>query len=353
MNFASDNWAGVAEPVARALFEASSGLAAAYGTSDLDKAVEARLSEIFERDVSVFFVGTGTAANALSMALVNKPGGIVFCHEAAHLIADECGAVETMTGGARLFPVQGRHGKMTPASLETAIERYPPNSVHGGQAMAVSITQATEAGTVYSIDEIKALGALAKTHHLPLHMDGARFANALVSLGTSPAEMTWQSGIDLLSFGATKNGCWCGEAVLVFDSTIASQMPYLRKRAAHLFSKTRFITAQLDAYLTDGLWLDLAGKANAQADSLAEIIQNTPRCRLAHSVEANEVFAILPRKLGDQLLAKGATFYPWPGETASQTLTENEQLYRFVTSFATQDSDITSFSELLGRPAQE
>ena len=348
MNFASDNWAGAAPQIADALHKASAGFASAYGSSDNDKALEQRFNDIFEREVSVFFVGTGTAANALAMSLVNRPGGVVFCHEEAHIIEDECGAVETMTGGARLYPVSGTNGKMNLNALTKAIARYPSDHVHAGQPMAISITQATEAGTVHSLDEIKAMSEIAKAHNLPLHMDGARFANALVALGCSPAEMTWKAGIDLLSFGATKNGCWCGEAVVVFDPEKAHQMQYLRKRAAHLFSKTRFITAQLHAYLDDDLWLNLARHANDKAAQLAKIFSGNAHARLAWPAEANELFSIMPKHLAQDLMDKGSHFYEWHApKTSDIHIADDEAIYRFVTSFATTDADIENFSKAL------
>ena len=218
-----------------------------------------RFTEIFEREVAVFFVGTGTAANSLSLAAFNQPGGISFCHREAHVIEDECGAPEYLIGRLAAACRRWRAGQAsTPDNLERAIGRFAPEFVHCGRPMAVSITQATEVGTVYSLDEIEAISAIAKQHDLPLHMDGARFANALVALDTTPAEMTWKRGVDILSFGGTKNGCWCAEAVVLFDLDRAEELAFLRKRAAQLFSKSRFIAAQFDAYFEDDLWLETA-----------------------------------------------------------------------------------------------
>ncbi|RVN78945.1 low specificity L-threonine aldolase, partial [Sinorhizobium meliloti] len=204
MIFSSDNWAGAHPAIAESLVANAQGYASAYGTSELDRRVEQRFSEIFERDVAVFFVGTGTAANSLALSSANRAGGIAFCHREAHVNVDECGAPEFFSHGARLCPVEGARGRMEPAKLEAEIRRLPRENVHGGQPMAVTLTQATESGTVYSLDQIETIGSIARSHKLPLHMDGARFANALVSLGTTPAEMTWKRGVDLLSFGGTK-----------------------------------------------------------------------------------------------------------------------------------------------------
>ncbi|PDT83012.1 low specificity L-threonine aldolase [Sinorhizobium sp. BJ1] len=344
MIFASDNWAGAHPAIADNLVAHAQGYVSAYGTSDLDRSVEKRLSEIFERDVAVFFVGTGTAANSLALASANRAGGVVFCHREAHVNVDECGAPEFFSHGARLSPVDGEHGKMAAARLEAEIRRFPPEFVHGGQPMAVTLTQATESGSVYSLEEIETLASIAQSHKLPLHMDGARFANALVSLDVTPAEMTWKRGVDLLSFGGTKNGCWCAEALILFDLSKAHEMHFLRKRAAQLFSKSRFIAAQFEAYLAGDLWLELARHANAMARRLAEGISASADSRLAWAPEANEVFVILKRELAARLQQQGAVFYDWPvPHHLAGSLTENEGLYRLVTSFATQAEDVDRF----------
>ncbi len=349
MNFASDNWAGAHPAIAAALTEHAGGHVPAYGASELDKQVAARLGEIFERDVAVYFVSTGTAANSLSMAAVARPGGVMFAHREAHLIEDEGGAPEFLTGGSRLCPVDGEFGRMDPDALDEAIRRYPPEFVHAGQPMAVSITQSTEIGTTYSLDQIKEIGKVAKAHGLPLHMDGARFANALVALGCTPADMTWKAGIDLLSFGGTKNGCWCAEAVIVLDPELGRDMPFLRKRAAQLFSKSRFVAAQFDAYLADGLWLETAAHANRMAASLAAAIEKAATARLAWKPDANEVFAIMPDTTRETLVAAGANFYPWhmPSGFAGE-IADDEILTRLVTSFATTPDEVERFAALLG-----
>ncbi|RYD36120.1 MAG: low specificity L-threonine aldolase, partial [Verrucomicrobiaceae bacterium] len=288
MNFTSDNWAGVHPAINDHLARHATGMAAAYGTSELDRRIERLFSEIFEREVAVFFVGTGTAANSLAMASVNRPGGVVLCHREAHMVKDECGAPEYFTGGARLQTVDGGGGKISPENLRRELKHFRPDFIHAGQAMAVSVTQATEVGTVYSLEEISAISGVCKAHGLPLHMDGARFANALVSLGASPAEMTWKAGVDVLSFGGTKNGCWCAEALVFFDPEASRDLPFIRKRAAQLFSKTRFIAAQFDGYLENGLWLDLARHANGAAGKIAEAVLRCDGIRLAWEPQANE-----------------------------------------------------------------
>lgn len=346
MHFASDNWAGAHPDIARNLVTRSAGFAPAYGTSDLDRAVEKRFCEIFERDVAVFFVGTGTAANSLALTAYDKPGGISFCHREAHVVADECGAPEYFMGGSRLHAVDGPLGRIEPDRLKAAIERFPPAFVHGGRPAAVTITQASEVGTIYSLDQIDAIAAIAKEHDIPLHMDGARFANALVSLDASPADMTWKRGIDVLSFGGTKNGCWCAEAVIFFNPDDAKDFPFVRKRAAQLFSKSRFMAAQFEAYFTDDLWLTTARHANAMAARLAGHFTASPNARLGWAPQANEVFPILGRGLVDELKDKGAVFYAWPTPSGLD-VGADETLCRFVTSFATTANEVDEIGRLI------
>lgn len=348
MIFTSDNWAGAHPAISASLAAHSTGFSAAYGSGDLDRKVEQTFNTIFGREVAVFFVGTGTAANSLALSAVNRPGGVSFCHREAHVIADECGAPEFFSHGARLVPVDGADGKMDPAILETEIARFPEGFVHAGQPMAITLTQATEAGTVYQPDEIRAISKIAKAHGLPLHMDGARFANALVALDLTPAQMTVDLGVDILSFGGTKNGCWCAEAMVFLDPAMAGQAAFIRKRAAQLFSKSRFIAAQFDAYFENDLWLDLARHANAMADRLRTGISSSNRARLAWQSSANEIFPILPKSLSRDLMAKGALFYEWtPPRSASHLVGADETMLRLVTSFATTEDHVDQFLDLL------
>lgn len=349
MFFSSDNWAGAHPDVADALGRAAGGFDPAYGNGAFDKRAAARFSEIFETEVAVFFVATGTAANALSLAFHTKPGGMTFCHREAHIMEDECGAPEHLGDGGRLHGIEGPLAKIEVGRLAAALERFYPIFVHSGRPTAISITQATEQGTVYELDEIAAIGALARQRDLAFHMDGARFANALVSLGTTPAEMTWKRGVDVLSFGGTKNGCWCAEAVVLFDPGKADEMAFLRKRAAQLFSKSRFVAAQFEAHFADGLWLETAAHANAMARRLADAFEAAPAARLAWQPRANEVFAVLDRAVAERAMAAGAAFFDWPLPRGfAEPLAPHEQLYRFVTSFATTPADVDTFAALIG-----
>ncbi|QPC91012.1 low specificity L-threonine aldolase [Mesorhizobium sp. INR15] len=348
MFFASDNWAGAHPSIAAGLSAHSGGFSTAYGDGTLDQTVYNRFSEIFERDVAVFFVATGTAANSLALAAYNKPGGISFAHRESHVIEDECGAPEYFSGGSRLHAIDGALGKMDPHNLEKAVGRFAPEIVHWGRPMAISLTQSTEVGTVYGLDEISAISAITKRHSLPLHMDGARFANALVALETTPAEMTWKRGVDILSFGGTKNGCWCAEAIVLFDLDRAKELAFLRKRAAQLFSKSRFIAAQFEAYFTDGLWLETARHANAMAARLAAAIEDSASAQLAWLPQANEVFAVMKTAQAERLQAAGAAFYDWHKPHGFDGhIGEGETLYRFVTSFATTTEEVDRFGQLI------
>src|SRR5271168_466003 len=308
MNFASDNTAGVAPAILDAIVAANTGYALGYGNDDWTRQVERRLAEIFERELAVFLVPTGTAANALSLAHVTPPWGVVFCNAESHIVSDECGAVEFFGGGLKVTGLPGDSGKIAPETLQAALARYGDHSPHQMIASALSITQASEAGTIYRTGEIATLAEIAHRRALAVHMDGARFANALVRLNASPAEMTWQSGIDVLSLGATKGGALAAEAVVVFDPARASFFGERRKRAGHLLSKHRFIAAQMAAYLAEGRWLALARHANAMADTLAHKLVAIG-LRPVWPVEANLVFVVLPKALDMKLRAAGADYY--------------------------------------------
>ena len=343
MFFASDNWAGAHPKIAEHLVTEAGGYAAAYGNSDLDRKIEGRFAEIFEREVAVFFVSTGTAANSLALASVQRPGGVAFCHPQAHVVEDECGAPDFFSSG-RLALVEGANGKIDPQILAERIGHYPQDSIHHGRAASVTITQATEIGTIYTLDEIAAISTVARANDLPLHMDGARFANALVALDTTPAEMTWKRGVDIVSFGGTKNGCWCAEAILFFNPDHAKDMHFIRKRGAQLFSKSRFVSAQLEGYFDNDLWLDLARHANAMADRLRSGLEQTAGAKLAWSTTSNEVFAVVGKAAIDRAREKGAQFYDWPiAESNKHLVGPDEGLIRLVTSFATTDANVGDF----------
>ncbi|MFZ1814052.1 MAG: low specificity L-threonine aldolase [Rhizobiaceae bacterium] len=348
MYFASDNCAGAAPQITEALARHSGGFMESYGDSKLDAAVQRSFSELFERDVTVLTVSTGTAANSLALACAMKPGGIALAYREAHVIGDECGSPEFFMGAGRLEPLDGTLGKISMDSLAGNLERLNPPFLHHGRAIALTLTQATEAGTVYTVDEITALADRAKATGLKVHMDGARFANALATLNVSAAEMTWKAGVDMLSFGGTKNGCWCAEALVLFDSAMAEDARYLHKRSGQLFSKNRFVSAQFEAYLKDGLWLDMARHSNAMAQDLADIVRKADTIRLAWEPQCNEVFFLTSRATAERLRKAGATFHEMPAPAFLGPLDRGEGMFRLVTSFATSRKDTTSFAALLG-----
>jgi len=344
MNFASDNIVGASRPVLDALIAANDGSEPAYGTDGPTRAVEARLCEIFERDCAVFLTATGTGANALALSALVPPYGLTVCHAEAHVIDDECGAPEFFTGGAKLAGLPGAGAKLAPrtlvewlAGLSPSVKQMPPR--------ALSLSQATECGLVYAPAEVAALCEVAHGAGLKVHMDGARFANALVALGVSPADMTWKAGVDVLTFGATKNGCLAAEAVIVFDSALAEAMPWLRKRSGHTLSKGRLLGAQLVGYLENDHWLDNARHANAMAARLAQGVAALPGARMAFERQANEVFPILPHATAERLKAAGAGFHPWSQASlpAGERVAPSEVLIRLVTSFATTEAQVDAF----------
>jgi threonine aldolase len=305
---------------------------------------------VFDCDAAVFLVPTGTAANALSLAHVTPPWGGVLCHEQAHIISDECGAPEFFGGGLKLIGLSGEGCKLSRDTVATAIARYSGHIPHQVNAAALSITQATEAGTIYRVDEIAGLAEIAHAHGLPVHMDGARFGNALARMNLSPAEATWKAGVDVLSFGATKGGAMAAEAVVFFDRKRAAFMPERRKRAGHLLSKHRFIAAQFEGYLQDDYWLTLARHANAMADRLAEGLRGGG-ASIVWPVEANIVFVLLPKALDAGLKAAGATYYVRPNALAGDdvAIAPDQMLVRLVTSFATTPDEIDRFVALARR----
>ncbi len=350
MNFASDNTAGVSERIMEALAAANGGNVSSYGADDLTAAVETKLADLFEREVSVFLVVTGTAANSLSLAAITPPWGAVVCHEASHAMTDECGAPEFYTAGAKLVPMKGPGAKIPPAALKALLDDYGFGNQHSVQPASVTISQASEYGLVWRPGEIAEIAEIAHGHGMKLHMDGARFGNAVAAANASPAELTWRAGVDVMSFGATKNGAMCAEAVVAFSPEVAESLIYRRKRAGHLISKSRFVAAQLLAYLKDGHWLELARHSNGMARRLGEALDAAPAARLAAPVEANEVFAFVSAPAHAALKEAGAKFYDWHGAGPAMNgegAREGETLIRLVASFSTADEEVARFSEIV------
>ncbi|MGE4659345.1 MAG: low specificity L-threonine aldolase [Arenicellales bacterium] len=332
--FASDNISSACPEVMDALAKANAANSPSYGEDPWTKDLAVKLEEVFETPVTVFPVTTGTAANALALSTLTPAFGKIFCHELAHINTDECGAPEMFTGGAKLIDMPGGNGRITAKALKENI--YGAGNVHHAQPSTVSITQACESGTVYSLEEIQAIATVAHAHGLSMHMDGARFANALVTLDVTPAQMTWQAGIDVLSFGGTKNGCLAAEAVVFFRPELVGDFPFLQKRAGQLLSKSRFISSQFAGYLTDDAWLRNARQANAMAQRLSKGLAGLPGFELAYPTQSNEVFVSMPAALIERLSAQGI---PVNDEEL------DGQAVRFVTAWNTTESQV---DDLLG-----
>lgn len=334
--FASDNISSACPEVMEAVAKANEANSPSYGEDPWTRDLALRLGEIFETPVTVFPVTTGTAANALALSTLTPAFGKIFCHELAHINTDECGAPELFTGGAKLIDMAGANGRITAKVLEETI--YGSGNVHHAQPASVSITQACESGTVYSIEEIEAIASVAHSHKLSVHMDGARFANALVTLGVTPAEMTWQAGIDVLSFGGTKNGCLTAEAVVFFKPELVGDFPFLQKRAGQLLSKSRFISSQFMGYLADDVWMRNARQANAMAQRLSKGLADLPGLELAYPTQSNEVFVVMPAALIDRLSANGLAI-------------NDEELdgkaVRFVAAWNTTESEVDALLAVL------
>lgn len=344
MHFISDNAGPVAPQVMAALQKANEGYAMPYGADDAMTAVRDRVRDIFQApEAEVYLVATGTAANGLALATLADPWQVIYCRQKAHIANDECNAPEFFTGGSKLMVVKGDGGKIDPTALASIMAATAAKGLPEMQSGPLSLTQTTEAGTVYNLKEIQELTGIAKQHGALCHMDGARFTNALVSIGCSAAEMTWKSGIDALSFGGTKNGLMGVEAVLFFDPARGREFELRRKRGAHLFSKHRFLSAQMQAYLTDDLWLDLAARANRAAARLATGILALPGGMLIHDPQANMVFCGWNRGGHKSAQAAGAQYYIGPHDQTLDGPDDEVVTARLVCNWATTDDDIDRF----------
>ena len=338
VKFASDNVAGACPEVLDALMKANEGDSAPYGNDDYSKVLQEKFSEIFEKEVIVYPTASGTAANALALSTMTPVFGNIYCHKLAHINTDECGAPEFYTGGAKLIPLTGINGKITPEELEKNISGT--GIVHHTQPSSVSITQVCETGEVYELDEIKKITDVAHKHKLNMHMDGARFANALVALNCTPAEMTWKSGIDVLSFGATKNGCIAAEAIIFFKPELVGNISFLMKRAGHLLSKMRFVSAQLDAYISNDVWLKNAKQANEMGKKLSDGLVKHNSIKLAYPTQANEVFAKFPKPIIEHLNSEG---YKMNQEEL------DGKAVRLVAAWNTKESDVDQLLEMISQ----
>ena len=345
MFLASDNSGPVAPEILAALTEANSGHQMAYGADRLMEDVRARVREVFEApDAAVYLVATGTAANLLALSTLTRPWQGIYCSPVAHILVDECNGPEFFTGGARPLTV-GESDRMSAEDFRAALAATHHGDVHCTQHGPLSITSVTEMGSVYRLDEIKALSGIAAGHDLPVHLDGARFSNACARLGCTPAEMTWRAGVDAVSFGGTKNGCMGVEAVIFFDPAHAWEFELRRKRAGHLFSKHRYLSAQMRAYLTDGLFLRLAEAANARMDHLLRALRQSPDVTIRHEPEANLCWAEMPRAIHRRLAAEGAR-YAVVGDVENGA-DDEALLCRMVTDWSIPEEDLDRFASLV------
>lgn len=334
MNFISDNTAPAAAEILAAVAAVNDKPARGYGEDAWSKQLDAAFGAVFEHDVRVFAVPTGTAANAIALASVVPPWGAVLCHREAHIERDEGGAPEFFTGGAKLTLVEGVNAKVTPETLHDALGRTPPN-IHAPKPSVLSISQTNERGLCYAAGEMAALGRAAQEAGLAFHVDGARFANAVAALGCKPGDISWRAGVDLLSFGATKNGALGAEAIVAFDPRFAEEIERRRKRGGHLLSKGRYLAAQLLAYLEGGLWLKLAARANALAARIGE----AAGALLIAPVESNQVFVRLSPDGLARLRSAGVQFYDWGAAGSGEA--------RFVVSWNQGEADVEALSALL------
>jgi threonine aldolase len=348
--FGSDNQAGASAKVLAALTEAYQGPAGAYGDDEFTAAVAEALRSTFDTDLEAFFVSSGTAANMLALSAMVQPWDGVICHHQAHILLDESTGPALFTGGAAMLPTPDRTVRMTADQLTDMVRRLPSEIPHNVRARALSITQANECGQVYSAAETAALAAVANDAGLAVHLDGARFANAVVAAEASPADLTWKAGVDVLCLGASKNGAVAAEAIVFFDTALAEDFGYRLKRTGHLTSKGRLYGAQFTAWLGDEHWLDLARAANTTAERLRTEIERTNGMRLAWPCQSNETFVIFERPVYRRLAEAGVSMYEWYPNSlpADQTLADTEVLARLVTSFATTDADIDAFLEHAG-----
>lgn len=349
MNFGSDNQSGVSAAVLQGIVEASTGVAGSYSNDQWTQAAVAKLSEVFDKPVQAFFVATGTAANCLALSALVQPWHSILCHSQAHIAVDELSAPELFTGGARLVLMGDDGGKLTPSLLRDTLEKLPADRPHNQIPGALSLTQCTESGLVYSVDEVCTLTGIAHAAGMRVHMDGARFANALATLKCSPAEITWKAGVDVLCLGASKNGALALETVIFFDETLAKDFDLRRKRAGHLVSKGRLFGSQMCAWLKDGYWLKLAAKANDAAQALEAVLQKYPVIQIAWPVQANELFAVIPRPLFDHLKARGVWLSDWyPNSLPKGLEVKSDHLpVRFVTSFASEKTEVRQLNDVL------
>jgi threonine aldolase len=345
MHFASDNAGPVHPRIMEALAAANDGWSLGYGRDPLTEQAIQRIRDAFEApEAAVFLTATGTACNSILLATMARPYEIIFCTPEAHIVEDECNAPEFYTGGAKLSLIDSQDGRIDPAALDAEMTKRGAWGVQGPQPGAVSITNVTERGTLYTTDHIREIAGITHSHGSKLHLDGARFANACAALDCTPAEMTWKAGVDAVSFGGTKNGCMGVEAAVIFDPETAWEFQLRRKRGGHLFSKHRYLSAQIDAYMADDLWLDLARAANTAAGKLAHGLRQSPEIDFRWEPQANMLFLDMPRHMHRRLQDAGAVYYVWEGTLEGDP--SGTATARLVADWSCPDGAIEAFVRL-------
>lgn len=342
MYFGSDNTTGASEQIMHDLMIANQGFSSAYGDDEWTLKAKESIQQMLDKEAEVFFVTTGTAANCLALASMTPPWGSILCHGQAHIINDELTAPEFFTQGARLVGLDQGLAKLSLSTVNHFLTNNSAHPPHTTEPSVLSITQLNESGQLYSIEEIKTLTTLAHQHGLTVHMDGARFSNAVAAIGCHPADISWKAGVDVLCLGATKNGALCAEAVVFFNKDLARNFEAQRKRSGHLISKSRFIGAQFCSWLKNDHWLELATHANNMACDLSIALKELPFIKPVWPVQGNEVFMVMPKKVISYAQSQGAVFYEWPQSLLPDgfDITAEEELVRFVTSFKTTAEDI-------------
>lgn len=349
MIFGSDNQTGASANVLEMMTVANRGYTQGYGNDQWTRQAIDALKRTFDCELEAYFVSTGTAANTLALSCLVQPWEAILCHHQAHILLDESTAPEFFTGGARMVPISNGSGKITAEHLDHYFQNAGKELPHNPQAGALSITQASEVGLVYTPDEVRALSDGCRANGLFVHMDGARFANAVASLGCAPSELSWKSGVDVLCLGATKCGALCAEAVIFFNLDLSASFIHRRKRSGHLLSKGRLFGSQFVGWLQNGHWLELAQHANQQAAKIAEALSCSKGLKIVWPVQSNEIFLTMPKKIADPLRDAGAEFHEWYIDALPQgvVLQDNEVLVRLVTSFETRDEDCKRFCNLV------
>jgi len=347
MNFTSDNTHIIAEPILNAILKSNKSSVMSYGGDEITKKAKEKICDLFGVDAEIFFVTSGTAANALSISSVTPAYGSVFCHNESHIHLEECGAPEFFSGGCKLIPIEGFAGKISLEGFQNAINDHPSDK-YDFNPSCLSITQSTECGTIYNEKEVNELSSLAHKHNIKVHMDGARFANAISTLKIKPSKITWEAGIDIMSFGTTKNGTMSAEAIIVFNKKISKDMNLRIKRSGHLLSKMRFLSVQMDSYVTDNLWINLADKSNSMANYMYQKLLSVKYIDMPWKVEANEIFVILPKEIEKKLSKQDVLYHKWSKVGIKDLVfNKDKEFIRLVTSYNTKKDEIDRFVAIL------